>query len=69
MTFSRDSPKQFLEISKDEGTFTRDYNAMELSLSVGDVLEVDEIVNGFGMAEKADGDRGWVPMKNLMLEE
>ena len=63
------APKQYLEISEAQGTFIRDYNAMELSLSVGDVLEVDEIVNGFGMAEKADGDRGWAPMKNLMLEE
>jgi hypothetical protein len=61
------APKQFLEISKDEGTFTRDYNAMELSLTVGEVLKVDEIVNGFGMAEKVDGERGWAPIKILIL--
>jgi hypothetical protein len=62
-------PKQFLEIEGKEGVFIREYNAMELSISVGERLLVSEIVNGFGMAEKSDGIKGWVPMRNLKLNE
>jgi len=60
-------PKQYLDIRRKKGTFKRDYNAMELSVSVGEELFIHEIVNGFGMAEKPNGKRGWVPMKIMEL--
>lgn len=59
------TPKQFLEIENDRGIFKRDYDARELSLWVGEELIVGEVVNGFGMAEKASGERGWAPMNHL----
>ena len=58
-------PKPYLEQRGEIATLKRDYNAMELSVAIGEVLLVDEIVNGFGMAQKPDGTRGWVPMKHL----
>ena len=58
-------PKQYLDTSAGLGVFKRDYNALELSVLAGETLDVHEIVNGFGMAEKPDGLRGWVPMRNL----
>lgn len=58
-------PKQYLEIRDGKGTFKRDYNAMELSVYVGEELVVYEIVNGFGMAEKSNSIKGWVPIKNV----
>ena len=61
-------PKQYLEIKKNTGTFLTDYNALELSVVVGEVLNIYETVNGFGMAEKSNGERGWVPLKNLQEE-
>jgi len=61
-------PKQYLDTNGGKGTFKKDYNAMELSVAVGEALWVYEIVNGFGMAEKPDGTSGWVPMKNLKLD-
>jgi len=42
---------------------------MELSVKVGEELVVYEVVNGFGMSEKPDGAKGWVPMRNLEIEE
>jgi len=42
---------------------------MELTVKIGEELLVYEIVNGFGMSEKPDGKRGWVPMKNIEIEE
>ena len=62
------TPKQFLTIEGDTGTFVRDYDARELSITIGEQLSVSEIVNGFGMAEKTNGDKGWAPMKNLSPE-
>lgn len=59
------APEQYLEINENKGKFTRVYNAMELSIAAGEELYVHEIVNGFGMAEKSNGRRGWVPMKCL----
>jgi hypothetical protein len=58
-------PKQYLEIKEDTGIFLTDYNALELSVAIGEILSVYEIVNGFGMAEKQNGERGWVPLRNL----
>ena len=58
-------PKSYLVINGDEGSLVRDHDALELSLSIGDVVEISEIVKGFGLAEKNDGRRGWAPMNHL----
>ena len=62
-------PEEYLNVDGRNGMFNREYNAMELSVQVGETLTVCEIVNGFGMSEKPDGTRGWVPMRNLEIEK
>ena len=62
-------PDQYLDISQNQGIFNREYNAMELSVSVGEGLFVHEIVNGFGKAEKSSGEIGWVPMNCLEMDK
>ena len=59
-------PRQFLEIQGTSAIFRRDYNALELSMYTGEVILVGEQINGFGMAEKVGGEKGWVPMRNLL---
>ncbi len=61
-------PVQYLILQGERGIFRRDYNALELSVSEGERLWVYEEINGFGMAEKADGKKGWVPLRNLGIE-
>jgi hypothetical protein len=61
-------PGSYLRIDENIGFLLRDYDARELSISIGDVLEIREIVNGFGLAEKKDGVRGWVPMNHLQAD-
>jgi hypothetical protein len=61
-------PTQYLHIDGRNGTFKKDYNALELSVTVGERVVVYEVVNGFGMTEKTDGTRGWVPMKHMTPE-
>jgi hypothetical protein len=58
-------PKQYLDIDRNQGIFNQYYNAKELSVAVGEELIIDKIVNGFGMAQKSNGDKGWVPIQNL----
>jgi hypothetical protein len=62
-------PKQYIAIDGNYAVFNRDYNAMELSVQVGERLVVYEIVNGFGMSEKTNGAKGWVPLRNMRIEE
>ena len=62
-------PEEYLNVDGRNGMFNREYNAMELSVQVGETLTVCEIVNGFGMSEKPDGTRGWVPMRNMEIEK
>ncbi|MBU0711777.1 hypothetical protein KJ762_02330 [bacterium] len=59
------TPKQFLEITENRGILNRDYNARELVIEPGEIITVSEIMNGFGMSEKSDGCRGWVPLNHL----
>jgi len=58
-------PKQYLEIEMNTGRFVTDYNALELSVAAGEMVKVYETINGFGMTEKQNGERGWVPLRNL----
>jgi hypothetical protein len=58
-------PKQYLKMEAGSGVFLSDYDARELSVTVDEVINVYEIVNGFGMSEKQNGERGWVPLRNL----
>jgi len=60
-------PKQYIDMDDVKGVFTRDYNAMELSVQAGEELVVYETINGFGMSENSNGERGWVPLKNMEL--
>ena len=62
-------PKQYLDVDGRKGIFNRDYNAMELSVQTGEILVIHEIVNGFGMSEKPNGTKGWVPMRNMKIDE
>lgn len=61
-------PKQYLKMEAGSGVFLNDYNARELSVTVGEIVTVYEIVNGFGMSEKRNGECGWIPLKNLQTE-
>ena len=62
------APEQYLDINGRKGIFNREYNALELTVKIGETLTVFEILNGFAMSEKSDGTRGWVPIRNLKIK-
>ena len=61
-------PLQYLEVKAGAGIFKTSYNALELSVLKGEELVVHEKINGFGMAEKTNGKKGWVPLRNMIKE-
>ena len=60
-------PVQYLTIEGKSGILKQDYNARELTIHKGETVTVNEVINGFGMAEKVDGNKGWIPMRNLEI--
>lgn len=62
-------PKQYIQFVDSQWVMTQDYNARELDLEAGEKLVVFYVVNGFGMAEKPDGERGWAPMNHLRFDD
>ena len=63
-------PVQYLQLDGSVGVFIREYNARELSLQTGEILTAYEEINGFCMAEKENGQKGWAPLNHLeMLSE
>ena len=60
-------PIQYLTIEGKSGIFNRDYNARELTVHKDEIVKVNEVLNGFGMAKNSDGSTGWVPLRNLEI--
>ena len=61
------TPKAFLEMGDDDGraVFRRDYDAAELSVVVGQVVDAGEAISGWTWCLSADGEAGWVPEAKL----
>ena len=58
-------PQTQLAIKGAEGRFTRDYNSTELSVSVGETVQI--LGKTLGWAECLDGEwrYGWIPLNKL----
>lgn len=62
-------PAQYIDRSGESGTLNTAYDARELTVSKGQIVETFQEINGFAMARDSEGRRGWVPLKNLELDE
>lgn len=58
-------PVQYLDINGDTGIINTPYDARELTIHKGEILETFEEINGFAMAVNSKGMKGWVPFRNL----
>ncbi|WP_312605332.1 SH3 domain-containing protein [Kosakonia cowanii] len=62
------APQQlFTPVSAHEGICQQAYCAHELTVQSGEQLTVHQSLNGWYLAEKADGDLGWVPHEHVAL--
>lgn len=59
------TPKKWLTQSKDKWRVDRDFNAIELTVATGDLLEVTLKESEFYWARKENGEVGWIPCKHV----
>jgi len=64
---SRWVPENYLEIKGNKAKITRDYNATELSVNVGEELIIQEEEAEWYWVTNQQGKIGWVPIKNIKL--
>jgi hypothetical protein len=58
-------PVEYLDIEGSMGTLTKDYDTLELSVEVGEVLEYVTNVKYWTLCRRSNGSKGWIPTKNL----
>lgn len=56
---------------KGDGTWrvSRQFNAIELTVVLGEILDVTFAESGFFWATKQNGEAGWVPRENVSVAE
>ncbi|MEJ2277267.1 MAG: SH3 domain-containing protein [Candidatus Lokiarchaeota archaeon] len=64
---SRWIPKNYLEISGKKGKLNRNYEATELSVKKGEVLQIEDEEAQWFWVKNENGSRGWVPIKNVKI--
>lgn len=63
------TPVQLLAAQGGTAVATADYNAWEMTVAVGDLLQSDRELNGWRWClRQADGQTGWVPTQCLEAE-
>jgi len=59
-------PEAFIDLHGSQAILNRDYNALELSVPIGESLTVTQSVAGWSHCIRADGAAGWVPSNKLV---
>jgi uncharacterized protein YgiM (DUF1202 family) len=58
-------PTVGIEINGDRGRMLRDYNAVELTIHVGEILTVHKTESGFHWVTNQNHQQGWIPIANV----
>ena len=61
-------PEAYIEDRGNRGTLRRDYNAVELTVRVGELLTVHKAESGFLWVTNQAGQDGWVPATHVALD-
>ena len=62
-------PERWMKLAAEDGEMLHDYDATELTVSVGDTLEGELLESGWLLARDASGKRGWVPMECVEVSD
>ncbi len=64
-------PAEWFDVARErhEATARRDYDAMEISVTAGHVVEAVDSIAGWRLVRTADGRVGWVPGRILEPEQ
>ncbi len=60
-------PEAYLNPLPEEGKYvaTRDYNAKELTISIGQEVLIQDEESGWAWVKTPQGEEGWIPLENL----
>jgi hypothetical protein len=58
-------PEDYLDIQGDRAHLIKEYDARELNLTLNEVVNISDFINGFGKASNQSGEIGWVPLNHL----
>lgn len=61
-------PEEFVEQFDERATLLRDYNAIELTVALGDNLIIIDEANGWYWAQNRRRETGWVPVACVALD-
>ncbi|SMP51286.1 SH3 domain-containing protein [Anoxynatronum buryatiense] len=62
-------PAQILKETARGTVVAEDYDAIELTVEAGQILELLKVLNEWGWCRTSEGVDGWVPMENLAPAE
>ena len=63
-------PENYLEVQENNCEALQDYNAVELTVIIGDEFMIDKEESGwYWVHDEGTGREGWVPMKNVRIME
>ena len=62
------TPKKWLMQSKGKWHLTREFNAIELTVVPGEILEIVFEESGFFLVRRENGESGWVPCTNVSVD-
>ncbi len=62
------TPKSWMERIGNVWRMTRDFNALELTIQPGEILDIEFEESGFYWVRKTTGETGWVPCANVAVQ-
>ena len=60
-------PQNYLDIDGDWGYALQDYNATELTVSLGEELIIEKQESGWIWVSDEEGNKGWIPLQNVKI--
>jgi len=63
------TPNNYLEIQGKNAKLLQDYDATELTVTIGEELIIGKQESGWIWVSNKEGKKGWVPLKNVKLLE
>ncbi len=61
-------PESYVEINGEQGIARRDYNAVELTVTIGDNLTIFDETSGWYWVQSVRRDYGWVPFECVAVD-
>ena len=61
-------PESFVEVNGEQGIALRDYNAVELTVTIGDNLTIVDEAGGWYWVQSPRREYGWVPVECVAVD-